>query len=472
MDRNSAACPIEGRGVARQDQAKRKAKKKSRVRRTSGVIQQGDRRIHLMRPGRQPDPGMAKTLVHNLWKKRISTEPSWPSPMAALLPKERNMAIAHQKKMEAEQREELRNRAAMLQAEQQQILHNLPIEQIPSEYLEGARAAELCPPEPCPTRGSRQQRSSRGPAPVATGRRPPTRGTRRSSRSESTLSEQKDKEERAKKQSLKEEEQLLKKLTSKQKQVVDIEMQKLKQEEAALLRNLEIQRQQDARCKRRKDVFKKKPVEKRCTKHGKKVAKTQRGGGHDQKIVKAEKVQDQKLIKEKAEVQRYEKDWLKIEEHEVHQRQRLLDERASKIENLVQNMNADMQDQWQDLQHDLHDEREKLHCDQDYLETIKREQEELDYFEQQEVEMQELDEFERHEREIEEMEEYEPEPGDDDEACERVPPEYQTYNAVDMSSFAQSNPVDMTRNYQPLPPLPYMPEEPISTEDFCIFPGY
>ncbi|XP_069771099.1 inner centromere protein-like isoform X5 [Narcine bancroftii] len=459
--------------LSRQAKAKRRSKKNAQIQRESVPVPHGDRRIILMRPGRQTEPSLARDVVHNLWRKRIIMEPKWPKKMIRLLPVERKMADAFAKRREADK---------------------ATAQQIPSERLQGARPQGARPqgarpqgarpqgarpqgarPQgvcPSPARGGHHSKvraaTPRIPATTQPGpstRRPaPSSAGRNQSQSRTAVLRQKEKEDKAKisfplssyiqmiidridyiDQSLKQEEQFLRKLKAKQKRLVNIETQKLKQEEAALQRNFQIQRQQEASLARKKrEEIKRRPQEKRKMQRA--CVDVKRQKSQAQKILKAEKIQDKKLVKEKAEIQRFEKGWLMFEEKQLQQRKRLLDQRAAEVEKMLQSETAEIRTHWQTLQKELQMEREKLRRDQEYLEEIKREQEELEAFEENEREMMELQEFEDREREIAELEEFEQQGG--------------------FPGFDPAVPVDLTQNYQPIPAVKYIPDD--ST---CKFPG-
>ncbi|XP_069771108.1 putative golgin subfamily A member 6-like protein 3 isoform X13 [Narcine bancroftii] len=439
--------------LSRQAKAKRRSKKNAQIQRESVPVPHGDRRIILMRPGRQTEPSLARDVVHNLWRKRIIMEPKWPKKMIRLLPVERKMADAFAKRREADK---------------------ATAQQIPSERLQGARPQGARPqgarpqgarPQGARPQGARPQGVCPSPARgghhskvrAATPRIPATTQPGPSTRRPAPSSAGRNQSQSRTAESLKQEEQFLRKLKAKQKRLVNIETQKLKQEEAALQRNFQIQRQQEASLARKKrEEIKRRPQEKRKMQRA--CVDVKRQKSQAQKILKAEKIQDKKLVKEKAEIQRFEKGWLMFEEKQLQQRKRLLDQRAAEVEKMLQSETAEIRTHWQTLQKELQMEREKLRRDQEYLEEIKREQEELEAFEENEREMMELQEFEDREREIAELEEFEQQ--------ERLLQNEEICEQGGFPGFDPAVPVDLTQNYQPIPAVKYIPDD--ST---CKFPG-
>ncbi|XP_059827279.1 trichohyalin-like [Hypanus sabinus] len=124
---------------------------------------------------------------------------------------------------------------------------------------------------------------------------------------------------------------------------------------------------------------------------------------------------------------------------------------------MLQNETAEIQSEWQNLQQELEEEKEKLRRDREYLEEIRAEQRELEDFEKHEKEMIELQEFEDLEREI----------GEEEGAEEQEALQSEVYERA----FDPSVPVDLTANYQPIPPVNFMPSDADTDESFCIYPG-
>ncbi|XP_072366283.1 uncharacterized protein [Scyliorhinus torazame] len=414
-------------------ECQRKAKRSKRKRRRhSSTCNKGNRKIILINPHRKTEPSLAKHVLKQNFKNRIVTETEWPTEMMSQLPHELKQAQEYAR----QQQRQVRGSA-------------------PSEFMHGAAGPGVCPraPKP-PCRGARMPPKlpmAASPCPAARKRTCPN--ARKPPASSKASMRHSEKQVCAKKQGLKEEEQLLKKLTTKQKQVVDIEMQKLKEEETALLKNLQKQRQHDAAIDRLQST--------------KQEEITHQKRSIEEKIKPMEKRKFKReaaeLKKQKATVEKLEKDWLLIEEKQLIQKQKLLAERAMEIEIMLQKENAQIQKQRRRLQQQMQEEQEKLQHEEQQLEDLKREQEELDSFEQLEKEQEELDSFEQHEREMEEGE-----------ACDRASQEQAAQSCPcpqqAFPRFDPDSPVDLTLDYRPLPPANY-PETSDTDDQTCDFPG-